>query len=393
MAMTRRRNAGRRRGDSPSFPSAAFMWPWFAAASASNAAASFAEQFARAMSIGSGHPAHEPPSWASPNKIVLELPSVRLRRFSKPQGGTATLVCAPFALHGSTIADFAAGHSLVDHLHGAGRSGVFVTDWRSATPEMRFFSIDTYLADLNVVVDEVGAPVDLIGLCQGGWMALLYAARFPHKVRRLVMAGAPVDIRAGASPLSEMTDRVPLGMFEHMVDEGGGRLLGKSVLHLWGHEPPDRDAVRQILQLPPETEESELQELEARFRQWFAWTVDLPGTYYLQVVDWLFKENRIVAGRFMALGHPVDLRNVRVPVFLLAARDDELVAPNQLFAVIPCLGTPREWIATAIEPCGHLGLFMGADTLAMTWQVIVRWMNDDFVAQDEIGESQLLHEA
>jgi hypothetical protein len=46
-----------------------------------------------------------------------------------------------------------------------------VTDWRSATPEMRFFSIDSYLADLNVVVDELGGCANLIGVCQGGWMA------------------------------------------------------------------------------------------------------------------------------------------------------------------------------------------------------------------------------
>jgi poly(3-hydroxyalkanoate) synthetase len=377
----------RREGKQAGFPSAAFMWPWYAAASASNAAASFAEQLARAMSIGSERPAPEPPTWASPNKIALELPSMRLRRFSKQKAGPPTLVCAPYALHGATIADFAPGHSLVEFLHKAGRKGVFVTEWRSATPEMRFFTIDTYLADLNVAVDEVGAPVDLIGLCQGGWMALLYTARFPHKVRRLVIAGAPVDIRAGISPLSLLTDRVPIGMFEHMVEQGGGRLLGESVLHLWGHEPPDSEAVRHVLQLPADIGFEEVTDLEVRFRRWFAWTVDLPGTYYLQVVNWLFKENRIVDGRFVALGHPVDLRDVRVPVFLLAARDDELVACNQLFAIIPRLGTPREWIATAIEPCGHLGLFMGADTLAVTWQVITRWMAGDFVEAGESGGS------
>ena len=60
---------------------------------------------------------------------------------------------------------------------------------------MQFLGIDDYLADLNVLIDEIGAPVDLIGLCQGGWMALVYAARFPGKVRKLVLAGAPVDTR------------------------------------------------------------------------------------------------------------------------------------------------------------------------------------------------------
>jgi poly(3-hydroxyalkanoate) synthetase len=135
----------------------------------------------------------------------------------------------------------------------------------------------------------------------------------------------------------------------------------------------------------------ETADLELRFHKWFAWTVNLPGKYYLQVVNWLFKENRIVEGRFVALGQPVDLRRVKVPVFLLAARDDELVAPNQLFAVVPRLGTPREWIATALEPCGHLGLFMGAETLQITWRVITRWLAKDFV-KDHKPADALLHE-
>jgi poly(3-hydroxybutyrate) depolymerase len=32
--------------------------------------------------------------------------------------------------------------------------------------------------------------------------------------------------------------------------------------------------------------------LESRFRDWYAWTVDLPGSYYLQVVEQIFKEKK-----------------------------------------------------------------------------------------------------
>ncbi len=34
-----------------------------------------------------------------------------------------------------------------------------------------YLSIDNYLADLNVAIDGIGAPVDLVGLCQGGWLS------------------------------------------------------------------------------------------------------------------------------------------------------------------------------------------------------------------------------
>ena len=237
---------------------------------------------------------------------------MRLRDFSTQAQGFATLVCAPYALHGATVADFAPGHSVVEALLGSGVGRVLVTDWRSATPEMRYFSIDSYLADLNVAIDEIGPPVDLVGLCQGGWMALLYAARFPAKVRRLVLAGAPVDVHAAVSHLSRLTTDLPLSAFENLVQLGAGRVLGENVLELWAPALATDDA-NDILQLDPDIEPRLSQQLEKRFRQWSAFTVDLPGVYYLQVVRWLFQENQIAEGRFVALGRPVNLADIRAP--------------------------------------------------------------------------------
>ena len=168
---------------------------------------------------------------------------MRLRDFSTRADGPATLICAPYALHGATIADFAPGHSVVETLRQNGLPRVFVTDWRSATPETRYFTIDNYLADLNVAVDELGPPVDLIGLCQGGWLALVYAARFPKKVRRLVLVGAPIDIAAAESPLSHFAADVPLRMFHEMVRLGEGIVHGKQMLGMWGvsHGPDEAE--------------------------------------------------------------------------------------------------------------------------------------------------------
>jgi poly(3-hydroxybutyrate) depolymerase len=218
---------------SPTFPSVAFLWPALAAETASELASAVAKEFAT-LAVGSAtEPDAAEPEWTTRHDVALELESVRLRDFSAAHDGIASLICAPYALHGSTIADFAAGHSLVAALRDAGLKRVFATDWRSAGPDMRFFSIDTYLADLNVLVDEIGGKVDLIGLCQGGWLALIYAARFPAKVRKLVLAGAPIDNGAGASGLSRLARDTPISIFKELVDIGQGRIRGQHVLRFW----------------------------------------------------------------------------------------------------------------------------------------------------------------
>jgi poly(3-hydroxyalkanoate) synthetase len=350
------------------------MWPAFAAAWASDFAALMAKRFAGLAMGADDGPTADEPKWATPNKIALELKAVRLRDFSTAENGIPTLLCAPFALHGAAVADLAPGHSLVAALRDAGVQRLFVADWRSATPKMCFWGIDDYLAELNVLVDQLGGVVNLVGLCQGGWMSLLYAARFPAKVQKLVLAGAPIDIAAGQSALSALADASPLSLFHELVKLGDGRVLGRKVQKFWGAETLDARAIHQLLQTPEPIGSPAFAAVEAVFRDWHAWTVDLPGTYYLEVIERLYKRNEIATGQFVALGEPIDLANVRVPVFLLAARDDELVAPAQLFATERLVGTPARAIRKALAPCGHGGLFMGRTVLGEYWPRIARWM-------------------
>jgi poly(3-hydroxybutyrate) depolymerase len=356
------------------FPALAFLWPALVAESASEFASAMARELVN-LAVGSETQPNGPePQWTTRNEVALELGSVRLRDFSESRDGTPTLICAPYALHSANITDIAVDHSLVAALRGAGLRQLFVTDWRSASPDMRFLSIDNYLADLNVAVDQIGGAVNLIGLCQGGWMALVYAARFPTKVRKLVLAGAPIDIAAGASRLSALARNVPMSVFKELVDLGNGRILGRHALRFWEPNSFDRETIHPLLQATDPIGSPAFEQLERRFLDWYAATVDLPGAYYLEVVEHLFKENRLAEGRFEALGRQADISNVCCPLFLLAARDDEIVAPEQVFATESLIDTTRSTVRKAIAPCGHLGLFMGKEILSRTWPDVARWV-------------------
>jgi poly(3-hydroxybutyrate) depolymerase len=356
------------------FPYAAFFWPAFAAASALETASSIAAHLLGVSDDTDGDLAAQEPEGATPGKIALELNAVRLRDFTVADSGVLTLLCTPQALHGAVVADLAAGHSLVAALRDAGIERLFMADWRSASADMRFLGIDDYLAALNVLVDHLGGLVDLIGLCQGGWLSLVYAGRFPAKVRKLVMAGAPIDIAAGQSGLSAMAAATSLTMFQSLVDSGNGRVIGRNVAPLWGNEIVEPESIRETLQTPEPIGSPEFARLEASFRQWNAWTIDVPGIYYLEVIEKLYKRNELAAGNFVALGQKIELSRLRLPMYLLAASADEVVAPEQLLAVERLVGTPPEHLRHEVAPCNHLGLFMGKQTLEEYWPRIVRWL-------------------
>jgi poly(3-hydroxyalkanoate) synthetase len=140
-----------------------------------------------------------------------------------------------------------------------------------------------------------------------------------------------------------------------------------------------------VLQNPPSIDSVQGRELCDRFRRWYAETLNLPGVFYLQVVKWLFKENRIAERRFVALGQQIDLAQLRAPMFLLAASKDEVISVDQLFATAHLVGTPAEWLEKMTEPCGHLSLFLGTKSLEGAWRRISHWLGSDLKAPETAG--------
>ena len=233
---------------------------------------------------------------------------------------------------------------------------------------MRNYGIDVYLADLNVVVDDLGGRVALVGLCQGGWLAAAYAARFPEKVVRLVTAGSPVDLAASPSQITRSVAWTPPMVLRRLVELGGGRVLGRVAQQFWAQNSGNEFVAREALQSEGDKTSEE------RFAAWNARTVDLPGRYFLETAEWLFRENRLAEGRFSALGRMCDLRNIKCPLFILAASDDEIVSPAQATALARLC--PAADATIRVVAGKHLSLFMGRETLAGVWREIAAWLND-----------------
>ena len=319
---------------------------------------------------------HPPqPAWATPNQVRLELPTMRLREFTDSAAkGTTILVDAPFAGHSSTIADYAPGQSLVQVLMAAGAPRVLVTDWKSATPAMRYFDIDTYLAELNVAIDDLGGQVHLIGLCQGGWLSAMFAARFPGKVKSLVLAGSPIDTDAGDGPIKRLAHSLPLSTYKDMVDAGHGLMRGSLMLAGGKNMHPAEQYANKYATLYRNIEDKSQVARTEQFERWYENPVDLPGAYYLQAIEQLFKENRFAKGQFVGLGRTLALRDITIPTYLLGGEADDITTPEQVFAAADLIGTPKHNIVRKLVPGGHIGLFMGSGTLKSAWPGIAEWV-------------------
>jgi poly(3-hydroxyalkanoate) synthetase len=348
------------------------FWPGFFAAEAGLA-------LTRTMMEGFGPPPPLPraePVWANSNEIVLELAAARLRRFDRPAAGkTATpiLVCAPFALHDARVADLAEGHSLMAVLSRANRP-LYLVEWLSARADQVFRGIDDHLADLDIMVDEIGGRCNFVGLCQGGWFGLVFTARFPRKVGKLAIAAAPIDTEARETPFSALARATPVETFQELVRLGQGLARGAEAQRFWELGAQSDEQIHALLQSDLPLDSPAFAESLAMFRAWSDAPLDLPGAYYLETVQKLYKRNELARGEFVALGKRIDLRSVHAPLYLVAAENDEITAAEQILACARLVGTPPAAIRKATVPGGHLDLFLGRRTLGSLWPDVADWL-------------------
>jgi len=191
-----------------------------------------------------------------------------------------------------------------------------------------------------------------------------------------VLAGAPIDTHAGDGPVTRMGKRTPMAFYRSLVAAGGGRMRGRFMLAAWKNMHPGEHYWGKYVDLFDNISNDEYVQRARRFASWYEHTVDLPGRLYLQAVQQLFKLNRLARGEFIALGERITLKSITVPVYLLAGADDDITTPRQVFNAAQLLGTPPAEIVTELAPGGHIGLFMGAQTLRKQWAHIGAWITD-----------------
>jgi poly(3-hydroxyalkanoate) synthetase len=313
------------------------------------------------------------PRWSSPNQVVFDASVARLHDFTPARADDAvvpTLVLPPQAGHNSCIVDYSPDQSQMRAIIDAGLTRAFALDWIGATPATKDTGIDDYLAVIARAVDHLGGRVNLIGDCQGGWLATIYAALHSEQVNTLTIAGAPIDFHCGEPVIhAAVRSFAPggnLGFYRALVRSGGGVLRGEHMLAGFIAIKPDNEVGRQMQLLANINDHSHVERYR-EFEDWFKHTQAIPGAFYLWIVEHLFRDNELIAGRLDIGGRRVALSAIDAPLFLLAGATDHITPPSQVFALADYASTPAHDVVRDTTPGGHLGLFMGHEALNHHW--------------------------
>ncbi len=318
----------------------------------------------------------ERPTWASPHTITAEWPLARLRDFSgpdEPHDVVPTLVLPPQAGHDSCIVDYAPGQSQVLTALEAGCVRVYSMDWIGATAQTKDATVDDYVAVVKEAVDLLGGHVNLVGDCQGGWLATIYSAVHPDTVHTLVIAGAPIDFHAGEPLIHDwmqlMTPMGQLDFYQAAVEANGGLLPGEFLVSGFKLMQPEAEFQRQMALLANINDPRHVERYR-RFEDWFQWTQPIPGAFYLWIIEHLFLNNELLKGTLEIGGKVVDLAEIHCPLYLLAGAKDHITPPDQVWALADFVSTTEENITRLTTAGGHLGIFMGHESLQQCWKPV-----------------------
>lgn len=289
-----------------------------------------------------------------------------------------TIILPPQAGHHSYIADYSPEQSQVQVLRQNGLNQIYCIEWLPATQETKHTVIEDYIEALLWCIRHIGGKANLIGDCQGGWLAAIFAALYPQMVNTLTVAGAPIDYQAGNGQIKEAVNynarTFPdkgMSFYRGLVNMGNGVLDGQMMVMGFNLMKPGQTPLRYLNFYREIHDPVQLQ----RFREmknWYDFTQSIAGDFYLWLVEHLFRDNELVRGELAVEGRRVDLNQISCPLFLIGGTRDHVTPPEQVFAMAKYVGTPAEKIKQYLVEAGHIGLFMGKDILNNTWAEIGR---------------------
>jgi poly(3-hydroxyalkanoate) synthetase len=312
------------------------------------------------------------PTWSSPNEVLLDGGFAALRDFTDGSRSRVvpTLVLPPQAGHHSCIVDYSRDQSQMATIKAAGLERAYALEWIGANDATKDTRVEDYIDFIERSIELIGGPVNLIGDCQGGWLAAIYAALHPDHVNTLTLAGAPIDFHAGEGVIAEWVRALcttgDTSFYEALVDNADGVMPGKHILDGFVLIKPESEIGKQ-LGLLASIGDPKHRERYRDFEDWFKWTQDLPGEFYLWVVRELFRDNKLIDGELVVGGQKVDLSKLEMPLYLLAGETDHITPPPQVFAAADAVSTPAADVTKRTTSGGHLGLFMGREALREHW--------------------------
>ncbi len=265
------------------------------------------------------------------------------------------LMLVPPCINKFYILDLQPEHSLIRYAVAQGHR-TFVVSWRNPDASLQSKTWDNYIEDaamkaIAVTQEITGAKtINALGFCVGG--TILCTALAVLEAR----GQTPVT---SATFLTTLLDFADTGILDIFIDEGmvkyrememgkGGLLKGQDLASTFSALRPNDLGWNYVVgnylrgETPPAFD----------LLYWNSDATNLPGPFYAWYLRNTYLENNLIKpGRAVVCGEKVDLRKVKLPVYVYGSREDHIVPIGGAYASTQWLPGEKRFVMGA---SGHI---------------------------------------
>ena len=311
-----------------------------------------------------------------PSTVIDEGPQRTLRRYHAldvtARRQQPVLLVPPLAAPAICF-DLRRGCSVAEHLLQGGRP-TYLVDYGEIEYADRNLGLEHWIEEvvptaLRRAAEDAGEPVEVVGWCLGGILALLALAADPKlPVTRAALVASPFDFAkvplvAPLRPIAAVTQGWGITQLYRLLG-GAPAPLVKRGYQLAGFDKYLMKPWTVLSNLHDRELLAQIEAVDAFMDRMHAY----PGRTFGQLYHRFFRTNDLAGGRFAIEDRTLDLADVPVPVLAVAGRGDGIAPVAACHHVADLLPHAKVELATA--PGGHLGVLTGRAAAGTTWVLL-----------------------
>jgi len=275
------------------------------------------------------------------------------------------------------VLDLRPGHSFVEYMLKRGYD-LYLLDWGAPGPEDKNLKFDDYTLEylpraIRKLKSVSGSDeFSMLGWCLGALIGTLYAALRPDDgLKNLVLLTAPLDF----------SDKTAGGFIRWTTNEAFnadkivenlGNVPGELIDYGAKALKPVENFVGSYLNLWDNIDNPKVVESWHAMNTWVRDNIPMTGGAYRQLINELYRENRLMAGKLELRNEPVQLSKLKANVLTVIAENDHITPPCQSEGVMAKIGSQDKEVFRVRG--GHIGIMAGSGAEKNTWPHIDNWL-------------------
>ena len=301
----------------------------------------------------------------------------RLREYAGADAGSPLLIVAA-PIKRPYIWDIAPSVSVVRRClqHGL---RVYLLEWKTPSYEDRNAGLADYAArSIGQAVARIaavrGAKPFLIGHSLGGTFAAIFAALDPAGLRGVVLLSAPLSFAPGSSPFRDALVAItpPRLATTNIVP-------GSFLSQLSAAAAPETFLWSRLVDAGLSLNDPSALQMHLRVERWTLDEFPLPGRLVDEVLQWLYREDRLCTGSLWIDDKTVGAQSLCCPTLAVANTADVIVPPRSMSRFIDLMPPGYAQLHRYPGEVGvvlqHLAVLVGRRAHTSLWPKIIAWLH------------------